>query len=299
MAINARRIIILGASGFIGNNLFNKFTASKITTLGFSSKELNLLSAKEMWIKLADVTPCDILVVAAAITRLRENTPDSMIKNIRMAESVADFIVGHPVGHVIYLSTIDVYGVDIAKGAKITEKTELCPTDYYAISKLAGEFLLRKACGYRKIPLAILRLCGIYGQGDGDKSTIGSIASQAFRTKKITIYGDGKNLRDYIHVNDLYALMQRVIDKKKLNITVNVATGRSYSICAIARIITSSLPEGVAIEFKAQPLQNSNTRVRDLLFDCSYFQKSFPGLELGDLKDRIPVYLKEIRQRTE
>lgn len=294
MAVEAKKIIIFGASGFIGKHLFDKFSkTSKIETIGFSSKELNLLSIEELKQKLSDLTSSDVLIVTAAITRLRENTYNSMLKNIQMVDNIANLITEHPVGQVVYLSTIDVYGIKLKDGAKINERNELCPHDYYAVSKLVGEFLLKRSCARKNISLLVLRLCGIYGPGDTDKSTIYSITSAALRGKKIYIYGDGKNLRDYIHVDDLYMVIKRAIGKR-LNATVNVATGKSYSISEIAHIVQASLPAKVDIKFKPSLVKKSNERVSDLIFNCTYFKTKFPGLKPMDLKAGIPVYLRHM-----
>ncbi len=294
MSIKAKRIIILGASGFIGKYLFDKFSNNKGTKIiGFSSKELDLLFAKEVDRKLSGVTPDDVLILTSAITRLKENTFDSMLKNARMAENIANLIIEHPVGQVIYLSTIDVYGVNVKKGVKITERTELSPNDHYSISKLAGEFLLRRACGLKNIPLVILRLNGVYGPGDHQKSTINAIVSFALREKKIFIYGRGEGLRDYIYVDDIYRLTKYAIDKK-LDLIFNAATGKSYSIAAIARIVRSSMPVKIDVEFKPIPAGRTDKRAGDLLFDCSCLKKNFPGIKLLEPKDGIPVYLRSI-----
>jgi nucleoside-diphosphate-sugar epimerase len=293
MTIKGKRIIILGTSGFIGKNLYRKFKSDECEVTGFSSRELNLLSQKEVEQKLAGVTLRDVIVLAAAITRLRENTFNSMIRNIRMIENIAAFMRKHPVGHVVYLSTIDVYGVDIPKGEKINEKNEFHPNDYYAISKLTGEFLLRQACTSMDVPLTIFRLCGIYGPEDSKISMIGSMAAQALQRNKITVYGDGKNLRDYVHINDLYALLRASICRK-LNITVNVATGRSYSIIAIARIIKSFISVRIAVEFKPIP-KIAERRIKDMQFDCSRLKNAFGRIKLMDIRDGIAFYLRQIQ----
>lgn len=288
-----RQIIILG-SGFIGRHLSDQFSNDGIRAEGFSSKELNLLSAQEVRRKLSGIALGDILVITAAITRLKENTRESMMKNIQMVGNIADFINEHPVGQVIYLSSIDVYGIDLRDGKKITEKNELCPDDYYAISKLTGEFLLSRVCSRKKIPATILRLCAIYGPGDAHKSTIYSFFYSALREKKINIYGDGKNLRDYVYVGDLYKLIKYAISKKS-NLTVNVATGQSYSILAIARMVRSSLANDVDIEFR--PPVEREARARDLVFDTSRLKKKFSGIRLLDLKKGIPLYSKSIHKK--
>jgi len=297
MGIAAKRVIVLGASGFVGKYLFDEFSKAKeLETIGFSSKELDLLSPRDLMGKLLDVTPGDVLIVAAAITRLKENTFNSMSKNIQMVENIANVIDEHPVGQVVYLSTIDVYGIELERGCKITEQTELAPNDYYAISKLTGEFLLKRMCGQRKIPLAILRLCGVYGPGDIEKSTIGTIVSAALRNKKITIYGDGKNLRDYVYVDDIYRIIRRIVTKR-LNVTLNIATGRSYSIFNIAHMVQSLLPHYVSIEFKRKSGKKSVRRVRDLMFDISLFKKNFRGVQLKGIEKGVSDYLQHT-QRT-
>lgn len=292
MAAGTKRVVILGASGFIGKYLFGKFAQTKgIKTAGFSSKDLDLLSERKLKDKLSGLTSDDILILAAAITRLKENSFSSMLKNIRMIENIAAFIAERPVGQVIYMSTIDVYGIDIKKGVKITENTPLCPHDYYAISKLVGEFLLKRICEHKNIPLVILRLAGIYGPGDKDKSTIDTIVSTACRKKKIHIYGDGRNLRDHVYIDDLYKIIKQAIDNR-LNLMVNVATGKSYSISEIANIVKSSLPIDISIDYKPVRFEKYDERARSLTFNCSYLKKNFCGLELLDLKDGIPVYIK-------
>lgn len=290
--VKPERVIILGSSGFIGKYLFEKFSSARqMGAIGFSSKDLDLLSIRSLKYELSGLALNDVLVLAAAITRLKENTFYSMLKNMQIVENVANLIAERPVGQVVYMSTIDVYGIDIKKGRKITEQTLLSPNDYYAVSKLAGEFLLKKTCSDRKIPLVILRLAGVYGPGDENKSTIDKIVTDALRNKKITIYGDGKNLRDYVYVDDLYKVVKYAISRR-LSLTVNIATGKSYSISEIAHTVRSLLPLKADIEYRNNSFKGSGKRIRDLIFDCSYLRKSFPGLKFSDLKGGLKAYLE-------
>jgi nucleoside-diphosphate-sugar epimerase len=98
-------------------------------------------------------------------------------------------------------------------------------------------------------------------------------------------------LRDYVYIEDLYKIIKYAV-RKKIGTTVNAATGKSYPISAIARIVRSALPIDADIVAKPKPSGKSEKRVQDLVFDQRRFTKIFHGLKLLDLKDGIPVYLK-------
>ena len=284
------RIIILGASGFIGKRLFDRFSLHRdLEVKGFSSKNCDLLSMNNVTNILSDITSNDVLVMTSAITRLKENTFNSMLKNIQMVENVSKVLVEHPVGQFVYLSTVDVYGIDLKKDVKIGEKLELNPNDYYATSKIVGEFLLKKECSKKDIPLTILRLSGVFGPGDKGESTIGALVQSAFKEKKVGIYGDGKDMRDYVYVDDIYKIINEATVRKP-NMPINVATGRSYSILQIVDMIKSLSPYKFQVEFRPK-VNKGDKRIDDMIFDCSLLTKEFPNLQLTELKEGISCYI--------
>lgn len=283
------KIAILGASGFIGKRLFDKFSLYRDSEVkGFSSNDCDLLSMNNATDVLSDLTRNDVLVMTSAITRLRENTYDSMLKNIQMVENMSRMLVKHPVGQFVYLSTVDVYGVYV-KNVKISEKLEVNPNDYYAISKVIGEFLLKKECATKDIPLAILRLSGVYGPGDNGKSTIGAFIQSVVKERKICIYGNGKDMRDYVYVDDIYKIVNEAIMKKS-NRTINVATGRSYSILQVVDMIKSLSPYKFQLEFGPRTIKDEK-RIGDMIFDCSLLMEEFPNLQLMELREGISCYI--------
>jgi nucleoside-diphosphate-sugar epimerase len=291
-----KRIIILGASGFIGKMIFKKFSLhNNIEVKGFSSQGCNLLLMDDLRRNLSDLTLEDVVIVTAAITRLKENTFDSMVKNIEMAGNLSKVLLERPLGQLIFLSTVDVYGIHLRKNAKISERLIPDPDDYYATSKIASEFLLRKVCVERGIPLTIMRLCGVYGPGDKGNSAITSFISRAFNKKKVSVYGSGENLRDYVYVDDIYKVASRSIEKR-LNKTINIATGKSHSVLQIVKIIKSLFPQDFEIEFRPMPA-HAEKRIENMVFDCSLLKREFPDLGLTSLEEGvancIPIYFKE------
>lgn len=210
----AIRVIILGAGGFIGQALYRHFTAMQAYEVtAYSSRECDLLSLSNVEACLSDLTGESVVILAAAVTRLKENSIDSMISNIRMTDNVAQAIQKKGVGQLIFFSTVDVYGL-VNPEATINEKLLPNPNDYYAFSKLAGEFILKKGCTGSRTPLLILRLSGIYGPGDEGKSTIWKLVESAIARKEVVLYGDGSNKRDFTHVEDVCHLVEAGIKKK-------------------------------------------------------------------------------------
>lgn len=284
-----KRIIILGASGFIGKYIYKNFQSDMIyDVVGFSSKDCNLLSPDQIQEKLLFIEEDDVIIMASAITRLKENTFDSMIKNIQMADNISKFIGGKRVGYFIFLSTVDVYGL-VDTTNFIDEKLLPNPNDYYALSKLSSEFILKKMCNKNNIPILILRLSGIYGYGDQGKNTIGKLIESAIKNKEITVYGDGKDKRDFVYVGDVCNIIKNAT-KHKINTILNVATGKSYSINEIVEIIKLNYPEKFVVKYKARE-DYFEERVKDMIYDVSLLTTTFPDLKFKDIKEGISIYI--------
>lgn len=289
-----KKIIILGSSGFIGGWLFKRFSSIRdYYVVGFSSKECNLLSQDSIKNALSSIKPDDIIIMASSITRLRENSFKTMLKNIQMAENIAQFIDKHPVAQFIFLSTVDVYGI-LKDDVIINESLLTNPNDYYAVSKLVSEFILKKQCAKKKIPLTTLRLSGVYGPGDDGKSTINILIRSVFDTGRICIFGDGKDTRDFVYVDDVYKIINGAI-RCRLNLTLNVATGDSESIVDIVSIIKSLLPERFSVEFRPQD-NKSKKRIRNMIYDISLLKSKFPDFKFKNLKEGISLYIGAYNQ---
>lgn len=290
-----RRIIILGANGFIGGWLWRRFSEGReYKTLGFSSADCNLLSAASLEQALADLHRDDVMVMASAITRLRANTFEAMLANIQMVENLCRFLMRRPVAQLIYLSSVDVYGCLERKFRRrktlINETFELKPDDYYGIGKVISELILKNRLSDRGVAVTVLRLSGVFGPGDKQQSLIARFIQAVIQQGRVTIYGDGQDRRDYLYVDDVYTAVAKAIECR-LQDTVNVVSGHSYSIVEIVGIIKSLTQCPCEIKFKKieHPLKE---RIKDMRFDNAYLQKVLVGVSLHDLSWGIAQYLK-------
>jgi len=287
------KVCVLGASGFIGGCLEEKLSKDNVFDVaGYSSESCDLLSLADVKSLFSSVGRDDAIVIASAITRKQDNSQEAMKKNIQMVDNICEALSINQVGTVVFLSTVDVYGIDVDEGLKITEFLSLAPNDNYASSKVASEDLLRKICSDFHIPLTILRLSGVYGPGDQNKSTIGIIVQSAAREKRIVISDKGESLRDFIHVDDVCRIVISAIRSKK-NVLANVATGKSCSIREIAEFVRDIMPFPVEIEYKTFD-EKAEERVKSLEFDCSVRERVFPDVPMTDLETGVKSYIKHV-----
>jgi nucleoside-diphosphate-sugar epimerase len=229
--------------------------------------------------------------MASSITRFNDNSLNSMIKNISMAENISEFIGKNKVGYFVFLSSPDVYGTNIS--GMISEKLPKNPEDHYACSKLFGEVILRECCFKNDVPLLTLRLSGVYGPKDHARSTINMLVESAILKKKIIIQGDGEDKRDYIHVKDVCEVIVKGIEKKAQG-ELNVATGKSLSINEIVALITLSYPQQFSVEYTPRK-EIGKRRIKEMIYDTSLLKKTFPEFCPIPLEKGLELYLKEYK----
>jgi len=291
-----KRVIILGANGFMGGWLLRRFETRQDHVLGFSSAECNLLSVQSIESALADISPKDVLIMAAAITRRRANTFEAMQTNIQMVENLSRVLVQHPVHQVIYLSSVDIYGCLEKKFKKknilITEKFELKADDYYGTGKVVSELILKNRLGSKDTAVTILRLPGVFGLGDREESLVARFIKAVTEKGRVTIYGDGQDKRDYLYVDDVCAAAAEAVECR-LDDTVNVVRAKSYSICEIVELIKAATRCSCEVEFK-RIAPSQDERIKNMQFDNSYLRKVLPGLSVHDLSWGVAQYLEHL-----
>lgn len=278
-----RKIFILGASGFVGKNLYEFLSKNKdYLVKGYSSEDCDLLSYECIENTLKDVSKNSVLVIVSSITLRKEDSIKAMIKNISMATNISSFLEKNILSHVIFISSVEVYGL-VSEGNPINEKLLPAPSNFYGISKITSEYLLKKACKKKGTSLSILRFPGIYGKDDNG-SVINILVSSAVNGK-VTIFGDGEDKRDFVHIDDVCMVIDGCISNS-VNDLINVATGKSYSINEIVSMIKSSTLSSFKIEYAKG---KGADRIREAFYDIRLLGKHFPDLEFIGLEEGIQI----------
>lgn len=233
-----KKFIILGNTGFVGKNLekyiLDRFKNSNI--YGFGSKKIDLTKSKETK-KLSKLINKNTYIFFLSFIKAQRNASiNDLEKNFYIVKNVCNILKINKPKKIIFFSTQSVYGED-TNNNNTTELTLPNPTSFYGIAKYLAERVIKKVCNDNKIKYVIARIPRVYGEVDFEENYGPTKFLYHFIKKKpLTIWGDGKEKRDYIFVNDLNKIILKLCFKK-FSGTLNVCSGTSFSFLQIIKIL--------------------------------------------------------------
>jgi UDP-glucose 4-epimerase len=275
--MDLRRIVLLGANGFIGSRLEAAFRRQhpSLELAGFSFPGLDLTQqpAAESLAGLFDQHTA--VVMTAGVKRQWGDTLDAFSQNVGMAANVARLLQSHPVRRFIFFSSAAVYGEE-HHDEHITEETPVHTTSFYGIAKFASECVLRKAL---VTGFVAIRPPLIYGPGDTSKSYgPAGFVYAATHGEPITLWGDGDEKREFVFVDDVVELTARLVFHD-FDGVLNVASGRARTFREAADIVCRSAPTTITSRPRSKPRVDHGFRNGRLVRLFPDF--SFHGLEDG------------------
>ena len=139
----------------------------------------------------------------------------------------------------IHISTDEVYGESMLdeSESKKNENSVLCPTNPYAATKAAAELIAKSYYFSFKLPIIITRGNNVYGPNQYPEKLIPRFIKLLKEDKKVTIQGDGTNVRGFLHVNDVCSALECVIEKGVVGEIYNIGSDdhHEYTVKEIAR----------------------------------------------------------------
>jgi nucleoside-diphosphate-sugar epimerase len=284
---NTQSIVVLGA-GFLSQNITSYLRNNSFKVDLIDRNICDFLDKKSVSNLFKCFPPSSIFIIAAGITRLADeyitNSHVSYKKNVQLIENISRALP-NDTKKVIFLSTIDVYGINPT--LPISELNQTNPHCFYSKSKLISEGILKKESKLKGFDLIILRLSGSYGQGDSKGSTVHRLVSSAINNGIISLTCDPNIERDYISSSDVSRIIERLINTNKSDI-FNVATGNSHRIFTISEKIFSILGLKANIKIQAGPYEELTYRIK---FDTKYSLMKMDNFKMTSLEDGLKRYI--------
>ncbi len=159
----------------------------------------------------------------------------------------------------LHVSTDEVYGSLEPTAPPFTESSPYRPNSPYAASKAASDHLVRSFVATYGLPAVITNCSNNYGPYQHPEKLIPLMIIHALEGKSLPVYGDGLNIRDWLHVSDHCDSLMKVIEGGRIGETYNIGGGNERTnraiVTAICRIIdgTFAADPGLAKRFPSCP----------------------------------------------
>jgi len=288
-----KNVLVTGGLGFIGSTLTHKLISqgANITIIDnmnplYGGNMFNISGIEDkINLILDDVQNIEVIKplieksdyifhLAAQVSYIDSlNIPfEDMDINARSTLNILELCRKYnPSVRIIFSSSRMVYGK--VEQSLVTEHSDTNPLSLYGIHKLTSEKYLLMYFKDFGIPCTILRITNPYGPRQQIKhnkySLVGWFVRQAMEGKTIKIYGDGRQLRDYIFIEDIVdAMVLTAANQKAIGEIVNIGSGTSTRFCDMVRSVISIVKNG-QLEFIPWPENYEKIETGDVSVDIS------------------------------
>lgn len=285
--IQPKRVVILGAKGFVGTATVDRLAKANIPTLAIGREDIDLCE-KKAGLVLADALRADDAVVVISAKAPCKNH-GMMLENIQIMNSVCDAFAKQPVSHVIYISSDAVYTDSMDK---LNESSPTAPTSLHGAMHLAREQMLRSVV--RQDALAILRPSLLYGAHDPHNGYgPNSFYRLARANQPIKLFGQGEERRDHVYIEDVAELIYLCLLKRSYGV-LNLTTGNVVSFYDVASLLQQVTSNQVEILCSPRHGQMPHNGYR--AFDNTVCQDAFSEFKYTSLMDGLEkMYRAELK----
>ena len=286
------RIIVTGGFGFIGSSFVNllgrRFPTAEIVVLDkmtYAADPNNVkVPVKLIKEDICDVTADQLGTYDYMVHFAAESHVDNSIKdgrpfirtNVEGTFNLLECVKQNPyLKKFIHISTDEVYGdmADIGFGAEAHENFNIHGSSYYSASKAASDLLVQAAGRTFDVPYLITRTCNNYGAHQNAEKFIPTIMRSIANDQPIPVYGDGKQVREWIDVEDNSQIILELMLSDLEGEVYNIGSGERYENIEIVNMIGEMLGKTPKYEFVADRLGHdrryalNSSKVREIVSD--------------------------------
>ncbi|WP_329580461.1 dTDP-glucose 4,6-dehydratase [Kitasatospora sp. NBC_01250] len=246
------RVLVTGAAGFIGSHYvrtlldggYDGYETAEVTVIDkitYAGNRANLPASHPRLTfvtgdicdpaLLLEVLPGHDAVVHFAaeshVDRSLHSAAEFVRTNVAGTQTLLDACVAAKVQRVVHVSTDEVYG-SIDQGSW-TEQSPLLPNSPYAASKAASDLIARAYWSSHGLDMSITRCSNNYGPHQHPEKLIPRFTTSLLEGGRLPLYGDGRNVREWLHVDDHCRAVQLVLTQGRAGETYNIGGGSEQS----------------------------------------------------------------------
>jgi dTDP-glucose 4,6-dehydratase len=312
-----KTIVVTGGLGFIGSHFVELAlknghkvinvdceTYAANSSLRFSGDYTHI---KEDIANINDIPFCDIIVNFAAESHVDNSISSSknfISTNVLGVHNLLEILKNHKIKNLqtswaykvplfVQISTDEVFG-DILKGF-FTETDQHKPSNPYAASKSCAEQLVYAWGRTYDLPYIVTRTTNNYGCRQFPEKLIPATIMNIMNGKKVVVHGDGRYVRNWIHVDDNVDALYKIIDQCMINESYHVSSDEEYNVREIVEKIASHF------NLRYDDIVDSSTDRSGCderyALDCSKLKEQTSWQQLRKLDVEIPKLIECYRKR--
>jgi UDP-glucose 4-epimerase len=305
------KMLITGGAGFIGSHLVERLLAagdrvSVVDDLSTGKRENLPRHAALEFIEgdirdAGQVERCargaDAVVHLAAVASVQASMDDPVRTHQVNFDGTLNLLEAsrrHGIKRFVYACSAAVYGD--AAAIPVSEEAATRPLSPYAADKLAGEHYLLHYHRVHGLAATSFRFFNIYGPRQDPSSPYSGVISifveRLMRNLPVTVYGDGKQTRDFVYVADLADLLARAARGMEGNGGVfNVGTGRQNSLLDLLTSLEKI--SGKKIERRHEPARTGD--IRDSCADVTRLKNTFGSVPATPFEQGLKKLLESLK----
>ena len=239
------RILVTGGAGFIGSNLSkrlvndghqvvvldNLLRGNKLDKSTFDAIQFINGDVRDFETVNSAAKGCDVIFHFAAVLGVdivADNPVETMDVEVIGTRNIVNAAMQNNVQQVLYASTSGIYGHTSFENL-LTEEILVDPKTSYAMAKRYNEIYLASHYEEKKINVISLRFFNVYGHNQDNRMVVPRFFEQAKSNEPITIFGTGKQTRDFTYIDDTVEACVRLMNIKGCHI-VNIANENEWCI---------------------------------------------------------------------
>jgi dTDP-glucose 4,6-dehydratase len=235
----------------------------------------------------------DCVVNFAAESHVDRSIHDSspfITTNVLGTQVLLDAAHRFGTGRFLHVSTDEVYG-SLGPEGLFTEDSPFAPNSPYAASKAAADLLVRAFHHTFGLPTLVTRCSNNYGPYQFPEKLIPLFLTNALEDKPLPLYGDGLNVRDWIHVRDHCRGLLHVAEEGEVGCVYNIGGGNERTNLEITRLILGALgkPESLITYVKDRPGHDRRYAIDDARIRALGFAPEVPFAE--GIEETVRWYL--------
>lgn len=261
----SKPILVLGSNSFSGSNFVNNllFEGNRVIGVGrskeiisafrsygknsnlhdnFVFKQIDLNGGSKEIAELVGQYKIEYVVNFASQSMVAQswNFPEQwyLTNLVALSELGNSLIPFKSIKKFVHFTTPEVYG---STSGWLNESFNFAPSTPYAVSRAAGDWHLKCLFENFGFPVIFTRAANVYGPGQQLYRIIPKTILSALTGQKISLDGNGKSLRSFIHINDVSSALTSIIKKGVVGDTYHVSTNEMISIYELVKVLATLL----------------------------------------------------------